>query len=110
MVGTWQGDWSEDGLRVLYVLPDAETDALLPITIEPEPDALVRTMVGRLEIITPERVAAMWDAIHSLPPDALERPLMRSRFAEPTLVHMLANSSDPQQQARLGALISLFDD
>ena len=54
MVDTWKDSWfSEDGVRVLYVLPRAWTDATLPLTLTPEPRELVRVMVGRAEVITP---------------------------------------------------------
>jgi hypothetical protein len=54
MVDTWKDSWfSEDGVRVLYVLPHAWTDATLPLTLTPEPRELVRVMVGRAEVITP---------------------------------------------------------
>lgn len=54
MVKTWRDAWFEDeGLRILYVLPRAWTDQILPITLEPKPRELVRVMVGRSELITP---------------------------------------------------------
>jgi hypothetical protein len=49
MIETWQELWFEDGLRVLYVVPRRITDELLPLTLEPTPDELVRTLVGRLD-------------------------------------------------------------
>jgi len=55
MVNTWRDSWfTEAGTRVLYVLPRAWTDGILPMTLTPEPSQLVRVMVGRAEIITPE--------------------------------------------------------
>jgi hypothetical protein len=54
MVETWRDAWFEDhGVRILYILPRAWTDATLPITLKPQPRELVRVMVGRAEIITP---------------------------------------------------------
>lgn len=54
MVNTWRDAWFEDqGVRVLYVLPRAWTDSILPITLKPQPRELVRVMVGRAEVITP---------------------------------------------------------
>ena len=53
MVNTWSHSYFETpGLRILYVLPRSWTDALLPIQIQPTPDALERTLVGRIEAIT----------------------------------------------------------
>jgi hypothetical protein len=54
MVRTWEDTWFEEGLRAFYVLPRQQTDAILPLTITPKPDKLVRVLVGRMEIMTPE--------------------------------------------------------
>jgi len=52
MVNTWRDSWfEEDGLRVLYVLPRAWTDRILPLKLEPAPRQLIRVMVGRAEIL-----------------------------------------------------------
>jgi hypothetical protein len=54
MVATWKDSWfTEDGTRVLYILPSAWADATLPMTLSPAPRERVRVMVGRAEIITP---------------------------------------------------------
>lgn len=54
MVKTWSKSWfSEDGVRVLYILPREWTDATLPLTLNPQPQKLERVMVGRAEIIPP---------------------------------------------------------
>ena len=58
MVNTWKDTWfSEDGVRVLYVLPRAWTDATLPIQFTPAPRKLVRVMIGRAEVIPPALVS-----------------------------------------------------
>jgi hypothetical protein len=54
MVRTWEDSWFEEGFRVLYVLPRQQTDAILPLEITPKPTKLVRVLVGRMEIMTPE--------------------------------------------------------
>lgn len=54
MVETWKDQWfEEEGTRVLYVLPAAWTDRMLPLDIVPRPDAIVRVMIGRAEIVMP---------------------------------------------------------
>lgn len=54
MVKTWNDSWfSEDGLRVLYALPRAWTDRILPLSFSSQPSGVVRVMVGRAEMITP---------------------------------------------------------
>ena len=55
MVKTWSNSWfAEEGVRVLYILPRDWADEVLPLTLNPQPRDLVRVMVGRAEIITPE--------------------------------------------------------
>lgn len=52
MVQTWSKSWfTEDGVRVLYILPRQWTDETLPLTLNPPPKELARVMVGRAEII-----------------------------------------------------------
>lgn len=68
MVKTWSADWfGEDGTRVLYLLAEPQTAAFLPIKIDPKPDTLVRVMVGRHDVLPPERerdVEALVKRIH----------------------------------------------
>ncbi len=53
MVDTWEhGYFETPGMRVLYVLPRENTETILPMTVTPVPQALVRVMVGRLEVVT----------------------------------------------------------
>ena len=54
MVNTWQDQWyAEEGTRVLYLLPRAWTDRTLQLQVTPQPDSVVRVMVGRAELFTP---------------------------------------------------------
>lgn len=53
MVHTWHKSYFKTpGTRVLYIVPRAWTDELLPIRISPRPKKLVRTLVGRIEFLT----------------------------------------------------------
>jgi len=55
MVNTWRDSWfTDDGVRVLYLLPRPWTDEILPLTITPAPAELTRVMVGRAEVIIPK--------------------------------------------------------
>jgi hypothetical protein len=54
MLNTWRATWSEDGLRVLYVVPGRLTDAVLPLSITPRPSSLVRVLIGRAEVLPPD--------------------------------------------------------
>ncbi len=54
MVQTWwQSYFERPGLRVFWVLPDSRTDAILPLSVTPVPDKIVRVIVGRSEVIRP---------------------------------------------------------
>jgi hypothetical protein len=56
MVKTWDHAWfREDGTRILYILPRTRTDALLPLTVSPQPSEVVRVIVGRHDFLTPEQ-------------------------------------------------------
>ena len=56
MVKTWSDAWfNEEGTRVLYILPERLTDELLPLWVSPRPSALLRVLVGRHDVLTPER-------------------------------------------------------
>jgi hypothetical protein len=60
MVDTWKDSWfTDEGERVFYILPCVWTDEILPMTLSPAPEKLVRVMVGRAEILTPQRVAGL---------------------------------------------------
>jgi hypothetical protein len=95
MLATWRDSWFEDGLRVFYVLPRAETDRVLPLSIDPQPAELVRVLVGRTEILTPERQARIADLARKLADaspsarrDALAALEHEGRFARPILERM----------------------
>jgi hypothetical protein len=56
MVKTWSKDWfGEDGTRVLYLVSEPVTEEFLPLKLTPKPDRLVRVLVGRHDLLTPER-------------------------------------------------------
>jgi len=93
MVKTWNESWfQEEGLRVLYVLPRAWTDRTLPLTLEPAPRELVRVMVGRAEVITPQVQQQLTESlIKAADGDAQARDIAveelkrLGRFGEPAL-------------------------
>ena len=55
MIDTWRHDWFEPGLRVFYTVPDRSVERVLPIKVEPEPDELLRVLIGRVELIEDPR-------------------------------------------------------
>jgi hypothetical protein len=105
MVNSWKDSWFvEEGVRVLYTLPRAWTDATLPITLDPHPRELVRVMVGRAEVITPAMQQELAEQItaaktgHAGAKEAGEAALKRfGRFAEPAL-RLATESAAPELQ------------
>ncbi len=85
MVNTWRRSYfGNHGLRVLYILPAEWTDKLLPLHIEPAPVEVVRTLVGRVEVLTPAEEGAFVAELEGsrgqeFPVEGL------GRFAEPKL-------------------------
>lgn len=115
MVKTWEDSWfAEDGVRVLYLLPRAWTDATLPMTVTPTPKALVRIMVGRAEVLTPGIEKALVQAIAKagkgdLAASAATRELLKGlgRFAEPAFVRAVnATKLQPEDQVKVYALLN----
>jgi hypothetical protein len=113
MVHTWQSSWfSEPGTRVLYSLPQAYTDELLPLKLSPAPKQAVRVMVGRLETLTPEqehRIEGLIGKLGAADPTAREqtnREIKKlGRFAEPALTRVARTTDDPEVRARAQTLL-----
>ena len=58
MVQTWWTSYFEtEGLRIFWVLPAVVTDRILPLTVTPPPEKIVRVMVGRSEVFRPRQEA-----------------------------------------------------
>lgn len=104
MVRTWSRSWLQsEGLRLLYLVPRSYTDRLLPISITPAPAPkdLVRTLVGRIEILTPEEETDLVEVVRAaadagrLPQDFDWQRL--GRLAEPKLrrARTLLSPEDP---------------
>lgn len=99
MLETWKDTWFEDGLRVLYVLPGPTTDALLPLTVSPAPTESVRVLVGRLELLTPDRVTAVRRALEKGDEAGVKQ--QHGRFAEPLLKRAIAETTNAAEKKRL---------
>lgn len=89
MVETWRDSWFEEGMRLLYILPLREVDAILPLRVEPAPSHIARAFVGRVEVIAPADTEAVKVAIDRGDRTELER---RGRFLRPILQRI--NSGD----------------
>jgi hypothetical protein len=102
MVNTWRSSYFKtDGVRLLFVLPQSWTDRYIPMQINPAPAELVRVMVGRVELLTPEHERRAEAAIRDLAspdPGVRERAfaLLRAegRYVEPIIRRTMRTSTD----------------
>ena len=110
MVDTWSRSYFRTlGRRVLYTVPRTWTDKLLPIAIEPKPDALVRTLVGRVEVLTPSDESQIVSAVQSAAAASMPQSQLISqlgRFAEPKLRRAQELVTDPNVQSYVAAAVA----
>ncbi len=112
MIKTWRNSWFEDGMRVFYILPRPATDAVLPLTVDPRPSELVRVLVGRTEVITPEmeksvreRVSLLRNSSPRVRAEAMTAIQKYGRFSEPILERIAQNENDPVIRSRIKQVI-----
>jgi hypothetical protein len=113
MLNTWRNSWFEEGLRVFYLMPRKTTDEILPINIDPKPQALVRVLVGRTELLTPEMektVAKKLRTLGELSPDSRQATLKEikryGRFTESILTQILRHTKDPDIKREVERLLA----
>lgn len=113
MIDTWRDSWFEEGLRVFYTFPRESTDEVLPLRIEPAPAKLVRVMVGRAEIITPEmeseieRMVVDLKSSNAVVRDRAMKQLQKhGRFAAPALKRILERMKDDRSRALISQLLA----
>jgi hypothetical protein len=53
MLETWHDSWFEEGMRVIYLMPGAAVDTVLPLNVSPRPAEIERVFVGRAELLSP---------------------------------------------------------
>jgi hypothetical protein len=113
MIKTWSDSWFEEGLRVFYILPRLTTDEILPLTIDVPRKEMVRVMVGRAEIITPEmeqdvkrQVARLRSVSAKERAEARDNLKKHGRFYEPILKSILKGEKDAQIRKRISQLIA----
>ncbi len=104
MIATWRNSWFEEGSRILYILPAAAVNAILPLAVTPAPASMVRVFVGRMELVTPATEKAVEQAFAANDRQTLDG---YRRFLEPILRAMIAGSrSDPARSQALAKYMS----
>jgi hypothetical protein len=108
MVNTWQRQWFRTpGVRVLYLIPQAWTDASIPLSVTPKPDSMLRVMLIRVEVITPEQELGDVEALEIFDTDSAQAKghfTALGRFAEPRLRRALSLSPNVAGEAYLSEI------
>jgi hypothetical protein len=97
MVETWRNSWFEEGSRLLYIVPPAFVNEVLPLSITPAPAQAVRVFVGRLELVTPATENAIETAFAAHDTATLKA---YGRFIEPILATMIKKETNSAQARR----------
>jgi hypothetical protein len=105
MVETWKDSWFEEGSRLLYVVPTAFVDGILPLSINPAPAQTARVFVGRLELITPATENAVQRALATRDGATLEK---YGRFLEPILNAMIKKEQNPAKSKQFYEALNTF--
>lgn len=115
MVKTWSANWlGEPGTRVLYTVPAAVTDGLLPLRIAPAPHEMVRVLVGRIDVMTPEDEARIQSLLGSavqaktLAPDDAAYLRTFGRFLDPAIQRAAKLRGSPDAKREMKRLRTLY--
>jgi hypothetical protein len=111
------GFFQRPGLTVFYLLPQAEYDRLLPLTITPKPPKLVRVGIAVHPNCDtePARTALAQALVAGVAADAAAQPAAASRLADlgpvgvRALKDALANNPPATVKARLQAVLDAVD-
>jgi hypothetical protein len=113
MLNTWRDSWFEEGLRLFYIVPREDTDAILPLKIDPAPVAIVRVLVGRTELITPDMEKDVTSQLRKLQNPSLavqaaaRKEIKRyGRFVESILSQISLSATDPEVKSAVSRLLA----
>jgi hypothetical protein len=103
MFETWRDSWFEEGSRLLYIVPRAFIDSILPLNIQPAPAQTVRVFVGRLELVTSATQRAIERAM-----EAHDRATLNhyGRFLIPILENIIANERDSAKKTQFSEYLN----
>lgn len=104
MFETWRDSWFEEGSRLLYLVPRAFVDSVLPLSINPAPAQTVRVFVGRLELITSATQKAVEEALVTRDRITLAR---YGRFLMPIVNMIASGAEDRLTEEQIGEYYSI---
>jgi hypothetical protein len=103
MLETWKSSWFEEGSRVLYLVPRAFVDSVLPLEITPTPAQITRVFVGRIELVTPATRQAVESAFATNDRETIAK---YRRFLEPILRSIAESAPDEATRNRIDGYLS----
>jgi len=103
MLETWKSSWFEEGSRVLYFVPRAFVNSVLPLDITPAPAQLTRVFVGRIELVTPATRQAVESAFATNDRETIAK---YHRFLEPILRSIAESAPDETARNRIDGYLN----
>jgi len=103
MLESWKDSWFEEGSRLIYMVPPSFVDKILPLSIQPQPAAIQRVFVGRMELLTPATQKAIEAAVASHDQVTLAK---YGRFLAPMIETMLRKGTESVPSQQLSATLS----
>jgi hypothetical protein len=98
MLESWKDSWFEEGSRLIYIVPSSFVEKILPLSIEPQPAAIHRVFVGRMELLTPATRNAIETAVATNDKVTLAK---YGRFLGPMIESILREATDPVRTVQL---------
>ena len=105
MLESWKDSWFEEGSRLIYIVPDSFVENILPLMIDPQPAAIHRVFVGRMELVTPATQKNIETAAAADDQATLAK---YGRFLAPIIEIMLRKETDPALAADLRKALNQF--
>jgi len=98
MLESWKDSWFEEGSRLIYIVPSSFVEKTLPLSLEPQPAAIHRVFVGRMELLTPATRNAIETAVAANDKVTLAK---YGRFLGPMIESILRKATDPVRTVQL---------
>lgn len=88
LVNTWEKSYfNTPGPRVLFLLPQSETERILPLKISKQPSSLVRVLIGRIEFMTKQQELDYLETLNKT--TIINKEDLFGRFYEPKMRRLL---------------------
>ena len=105
MIATWRDTWFEEGARIFYIAPRSAVEAVLPLQFTPRPAGIARVFVGRIELMTPQTLADVKNALLANDQATLAK---YGRFMEPFMDRVFAGSSSSERTMMEGGRQTIY--